>query len=123
CCCSAVTCCASPKPVASCCSTNESCSTPATSGCECTAVPASREPAPVPTPDSSPQKAPVATTVHADWQLPAVIPVVADGCREAAFGPPPRPTSLQIAYCVWRNCIPDRALVCRCAHVFLFLVC
>jgi hypothetical protein len=95
-------CCSQPKPVASCCST-EACATPAASGCECTAVPASREPAPLPTQDSAAKDVTAATTLHADWQLPAIVPVVVDGCRESAFGPPPRPTSLQIAFCVWRN--------------------
>lgn len=98
CCCSAHTCCATPTPVASCCVAEE-----ATAGCECTAVPESREPAPVPAPDSAAKEVTQVATLQADWLMPAVIPVVAEGCREAPFGPPLRTVSVQIAFCVWRN--------------------
>jgi hypothetical protein len=98
CCCAAQTCCSTPAPAATCCTTTES-----TDGCECTAVPDSREPAPVPSSDSPLKEVTSVTTLQADWLLPAVVPVVADGCHEAAFGPPPRAVSVQIAFCVWRN--------------------
>lgn len=98
CCCTAATCCA-PKPAAEgCCVSSES-----NGGCECTAVPASREPAPLPASDSTANEVTAVTTLQADWQLPPVIPVVADGCYEADFGPPPRAVSVQIAFCIWRN--------------------
>lgn len=96
CCCSAATCCSQPAAAETCCALTDG-------GCECMAVPDSREPAPLPSSDSPAKDLTVTATLQADWQLPAVIPVVADGCHESALGPPPRAVSVQIAFCVWRN--------------------
>ncbi|WP_254513307.1 hypothetical protein [Anatilimnocola floriformis] len=96
CCCAAKTCCSVPTAASAdrCCSSDSA-------GCECTAVPDSREPAPVPA-DSAAKQAPISTVVYADWTLPAAVPTRVDGAAKIS-GPPFKPVSLQIALCVWRN--------------------